>query len=257
MNKQKFQILVSSVNYNYNTEYYKTINYLIINQILDNSDIKNKENIYSYKDKGLSKSRNIAISKSSSEICLISDDDVRFKDDIEIIITEAFKNNPKVDIITFQIQTPNKQPYKSYKVNSFYHTKKTIMGVSSIEIAFRRKEIINNKIQFDENFGLGTKYPTGEEIIFLSDALNKGLKILYIPIPIVIHPIESSGKNYDNDKLIMAKGAMFYRLFGFFGYPISVLFTLKKATYSLKYNYIEFVKLMFHGILNYKDNKNA
>jgi len=214
--------------------------YLVINQISPN--------------KGLSKSRNQAIEQNSSDIALISDDDLEYKEDIEKIILEAFTNNSNADIITFQVQTPDGLAYKQYKPNSFWHTQKSIMSVSSVEIAFKKASIEKGSLRFDEKFGLGSDFPTGEEIIFLSDALKMGLKILYIPIPIVVHPQESSGKNYDNPKLIEAKGAMFYRLFSFLGYGASWLFTLKKYK-SSPYSKMQFFALMHKGIRNYRSIK--
>ncbi len=205
-------------------------------------------------EKGLSKSRNQAIAKNSSDIGLISDDDLEYKEDIENIILEAFTKNSDADIITFQVQTPDGLAYKKYKADSFWHTQKSIMSVSSVEIAFRNSSIKEKALTFDERFGLGSDFPTGEEVIFLSDALKMGLKILYIPIPIVIHPLESSGKNYDNPLLIQAKGAMFYRIFSFLGYGASLLFALKKYK-SSPHSLMHFFALMSEGIRNYRSIK--
>ena len=248
----RLQILISTVDDKIKLENINKLNTIVINQLINKKkSVYRLPNIFSYSEKGLSKSRNKAIEKSDAEICLISDDDVQYKNDIENIILRSFLNNKDADIITFQIETPDGKKYKNYKKESFWHTKKTLMSVSSIEIAFRRESIINNNIKFDENFGLGTSFPTGEEIIFLTDALKKGLKILYIPIPIVIHPLESSGKDYDNEILIKAKGAMFYRIFGNLGYIVSVIFAFKKYKLS-KYSFLKFTNLMFKGILMYK-----
>ena len=133
---------------------------------------------------------------------------------------------------------------------------KSIMKVSSIEIAFRINSIKIKNLKFDEKFGLGTNNPTGEEAIFLSDALKQGLKILYIPLPIVFHPKESSGGMFkDNPKLIRAKGAMFYRIFGIWGYLVSFLFALKKYRMS-NYKFFKFLTYMLEGINKYKKEIN-
>jgi len=234
------EVLISTMNSKFQK---RNINlevpYLIIDQLREKGE------------KGLAKSRNRAISLAKKDICLISDDDLEYSDDLEDNIINSFQNNIEADIITFCVQTPDNKPYKRYKEKSFWHTKKTIMRVSSVEIAFRLDSINRANLRFDERFGLGSNFPTGEEIIFLSDALDKGLKILYIPINIVTHPIESSGKNYENIKLIEAKGAMFYRLFGFLGYAVSYLFAYKKAKES-PYSLIEFYKLMINGIIKFR-----
>ena len=250
-----FQILISTLNGMFlNRSIIVLSKYILINQSKERLLPNKNNNIYNFNERGLSKSRNRAIEIADADICLISDDDLDYSAEIEQLITDAFKKNSDADIITFQIKTPDGKMYKNYKPNAFWHTKKTLMRVSSVEIAFRLKSIHDGGLKFDEYFGLGAEFPTGEEIIFLTDALKKKLKILYIPIPIVIHPIESSGKNYDNITLIKAKGAMFYRIFGNIGYIISVLFAYKKYKYSifsLKY----FIVLMFKGIKNYRSTQ--
>jgi len=224
---------------------------LIINQYDITPTKSNLKDFFNFKERGLSKSRNHAIDLCESDICLISDDDIKYMSDIEKTIIHAFKEYPSADIITFQIQTPEGNPFKEYSEKSFWHTKRTIMHVASVEIAFRHHPIVDTQLKFDERFGLGSKYPTGEEIIFLADALNRGLKILYLPIAIVIHPKESSGSNYNNPKLIEAKGAMFHRIFEWKGYFISALYAYKKYQKS-PYNLSHFYKLMYLGIQDYK-----
>ena len=127
------------------------------------------------------------------------------------------------------------------------------MNVSSIEITFKLKSIQNANIKFDEEFGLGTEMPTGEESIFLVDAYKKKfLKILYVPIPIVIHPLESSGTEWNNEKMIKGKGAMFGRMFGKFGYFFNLLFSLKKySLYKKEHSFVVFFGMMNDGLSNF------
>jgi len=205
-------------------------------------------------ERGLAKSRNMAIESAEGDICLISDDDLEYIDTLKESIVDSFTKYRDADIITFSIRTPDGRAYKSYKDKEFWHTKKSIMRVSSVEIAFRLDSIRDRGLKFDERFGLGSNFPTGEEIIFLSDALDRGLKILYLPIDIVVHPIESSGKNYESKSLIEAKGAMFYRLFGALGYGVSALFAYKKYRES-PYSLIEFYRFMVNGISNFRRDR--
>lgn len=236
------------------------INYIIINQIADKnitlSNIclnknRNDVKIYNYYEIGLSKSRNRAIEKSTGDICLISDEDVVYKRDAYKHIISAFEKNPKADIITFQIETPEGAKFKEYENIVYFHNLRTLGKVSSIEIAFRREVVIKNNLKFDEDFGLGTIYCGGEEIIFLMDAYKKGLKILYFPIPIVIHPYDSSGKTYTRE-IIVTKGALFGRIFGPKAFFINILFAIKKYyKYKDRMSFIEFNKLELLGTLRY------
>ena len=214
-----------------------------------------QENLFEYAERGLSRSRNHALSHAAGEICLLSDDDLYYKENIESLIIQAFEENPTADIITFQIETPEGKPFKNYKTEPFWHTKRTIMRVASVEMAFKRNAIEESHLRFDENFGLGAEFPTGEENIFLSDALDKKLKVLFVPLPIVIHPLESSGKDFNNVKLIQAKGAMFERIFGLSGYGVSFLFALKKYKLS-SYSLFGFFGLMMQGTKRYHKLKS-
>lgn len=249
-----FEILVSTIDDRcFKLENKIPFNVLFINQLIKKKKSNFvKDNLFSYAGKGLSKSRNKALEKATGSVCLISDDDVSYKENIDKILLGYYDEFPHADIITFQIETPDGGQFKKYKDKVFWHNERTIMRVSSIEISFKRDSIVEKKITFDEEFGLGAKFATGEEVIFLHDALKKGLKILYVPVPIVIHPKESSGGNFkDNPSLIKAKGAMFYRMFGWKSFFISLLFSFKKYRLS-GYSLIKFYSFMAEGKKEYK-----
>jgi len=246
----KFELLISTTNNRKCQQTNPPTPCIIINQIIDPSIKKHcrEKNVFTFYEKGLSKSRNRAISLSTADICLISDDDVEFLDDIEEKIIKAFKKYPDADIITFQVKTPEGNDYKNYPKGSFVHNKRTILKVSSVEIAFKKSSVIANNLKFDEHFGLGAMFPTGEEAIFLSDALKAGLKIVYEPIPIVIHPQESSGKNFHQQNFFIAKGALFYRLFGIHAYWIGIIFLLKKRKLFSHFTFLSTISLLYSGI---------
>ncbi|AOV97389.1 hypothetical protein A9798_10770 [Edwardsiella hoshinae] len=226
---------------------------LLINQshFTSESQIDNVRMI-SCLERGSSNSRNKALEYSSGEICLIADDDVAYVDDLENIISDAFKKNPSADIITFQIKTPDGSKFNDgYLCKKKWHSWRTILKCASIEIAFRRNSIMSNNLKFDTRFGLGSKYKVHDEIIFLKDALDLGLKILYIPIPIVIHPKESSGTDF-TPELIVSKGAAFIRLFGIKGFLFDVFFAIKKhQVYMSQCNFLVFLKKIISGSLKF------
>lgn len=228
---------------------------LIINQSNNmNNFNEGKVRMYNFNEVGLSRSRNRAIENAEGEISIIADDDIKYKLGSFDIIRDKFNANPEADIITFQVETPDKKPYKGYSNNEFWHNKRTIMKVSSIEIAFRSKKVLESGIRFDENFGLGSKYQSGEENIFLLDCLNKGLKVKYVPIPIVIHDVESSG-SLRSQSSIYSKGALFTRLFGWKSNFINFIFVFKK--YNLYKNTFPFqnvIKWIYQGSIDFKKN---
>lgn len=167
----------------------------------------------SFNEYGLSKSRNRAIHHATSDIALIADDDVSFCENYENKIKTAFDQFPDADILTFKILTPSGQPYKNYSEEAFKHTRSSIFKVSSVEIVIKLDKVREAQLQFDEQFGLGSTYPSSEEMIFLNDALDKGFNMYFIPEYIVCHPVESSGKVLD-ESFFRSKGALVRRLYG-------------------------------------------
>ena len=221
-------------------------------------DIRSNTKVIQMYDNGLSKSRNCLLNHVYEGICLIADDDVDFTDNFYEQIMESYRLYPDADIITFQIKTPEGEPFKQYSTKNYIHTKKTLMRVASIEITFRANVIHENKLFFDEDFGLGSIYPTGEETIFLCDAIDKQLKLLYSPMPIVIHPKEHSNASYSID-LFKAKGAAFIRIFGLtLGTLIILLFTLKKYNdFKKEFSFLKsFITMFKSGFIYYKEQKN-
>lgn len=108
----KIEVLISTMNLKEPETLLKEMNvqtpYKIINQVKEIKQIKDK-NVYSYQEKGVSKSRNRALQKAEAEICIIADDDVKYVDNYEKIILEAYKKYPKADIIVFKIKSLDKE----------------------------------------------------------------------------------------------------------------------------------------------------
>lgn len=192
-------------------------NAIIINQC-DKDDYNEKKiedgyvRMISVKDRGLSKSRNLAIDNSNSDICVIADDDLKYKNQYRKIITDAYKKYEDADIIAFDVPSTNKdRPTSSLKEGKvdFLHS----MKIASFQITFKRKSFIDQNIRFNELFGAGSKYTCGEENILLTEAIKKGLKVYFVnkDIAIVDHN-ESTWFNGFDEKLFRTKGAMFYQM---------------------------------------------
>lgn len=180
--------------------------------------------------KGLSYSRNIAFNYIREETTYItfSDDDCWYPSVMVAKINEIVYND--MQCVCFRIFDPQKNLfYKNYNINPINGLSKfQTLKVSSIEI-FLPKSIIENKVKFDEKFGLGTSYPSGEENIFLFDLLKNNYNINYYPDIIVFHEIPIwANKEY----IFKGKGALFTRLYN---KPIALILVL---IYSFKkFNY--------------------
>ena len=175
---------------------------------------------------GLSSSRNLAVSLCETDLAVICDDDLDFTNGLYEKLLSVHNSNSDT-IITTKIRTPAGSGYKVYSKHPHKHSKATLVKVSSVEISFKVAELKKVGLKFDENFGLGTDCPSGEENIFLFDALHAGLTARFIPEFTVIHQPESSNSVLTPDKMPFKK-KLFERLFPYTHLMVKSLFYLRK-----------------------------
>lgn len=210
------------------------LNLLIINQTKKGAECESKFDnirvINSY-ETGLSKSRNLALKNAIGDICLIADDDVEYIKEFQDIIKHTYQCNAKVSIVTFKIDTYTGKSYKTYpKGSKELFSRKDIKPTSSIEITFKREDVIKNNIIFNTLFGLGGCFTAGEEYLFLKDALDCNLSIYFENEYIVKHPLKRSTSNMASDDYISTLAATNYLDFKNFSY----LILMKYMWYLLK-----------------------
>ena len=205
-------------------------------------------------DRGLSKSRNLAISKASAEICILCDNDVVYVDGYEKIIVDEFEKHPDADIIVFYIKRKEKPVpnYKEERVMDYL----SVLKIFSPEIAFRRERI--SDISFDTDFGAGSgKYIMGEENIFLYDALKKKKKIYYVPIQIAqLKDVESTWFSEYNEKFFVSRGANYAAMSKVWSHALIWQFAIrKKGLYIDKLTILQALKFMYRGRKEYLNRK--
>lgn len=164
-------------------------------------------------ERGLSRSRNLAIANSWGDICLISDDDEVFEDNYEELIQKGYNSLPDAGVIAFAINDGHHIFSPETKKLGF----KTILRSNSPQITFKR-ELINQKgIAFDTKMGSGTGNGGGEEIKFLLDCRKNGFKMYYHPYCITtVHQNESQWFHGYTDAYFVNFGWTSRRLFGSF-----------------------------------------
>jgi glycosyltransferase involved in cell wall biosynthesis len=207
---------------------------VIVNQFstdeerLAEADVRDNVRIFDYRERGVARSRNRALDHAEGTIAVLCDEDTRMVAGLAERVERAFADDPRADILTFKVRTPEGAPYKRYPRARRRHNWLSIVGVSEVEIVFRVDAIRRHGLRFDERFGLGSLFPSGEGNILLADALSHGLTVDYVPEDIVVHPFESSGKRFEDHALLYSKGALFRRMFGASGSLVSRAFILAK-----------------------------
>lgn len=212
--------------------------------------------VLSTDEMGLSKSRNLALKNATADICVIADDDMTYHDDYAQLISQAYTDHPEADIIAFQVKRyGNTKREKQFRVEPHWENYLSSMKISSVEITFKRKSIIDKNIYFNENIGAGTDFPNGEESTFLYAALHEGLKILYLPIEIGVVDISESSwhRGYD-EKHFKAIGARYYNMTNKFYWLLILQFALRKySEYKDESSMWVAISKMYNGKKEYKN----
>ncbi|NQN91010.1 glycosyltransferase [Streptococcus suis] len=207
-----------------------------------------------YSDRlGLSASRNDAIAQAEdSAICQIADDDLVFVDQYESIVEKAYQEFPDADIIAFfvdhEVDKLSKTPLKKGRI---FHL--ASMKISSVQICFKKSSLTQNKIEFDERFGIGAMYGSGEENILLFDALKKGLKIYSYPVKIATLKDRPSQWDRSNTPEVCKKrGAIYKRMSPKLYWLLILQFAIRKRKMMLpEISIIDNIKYMFEGATNF------
>jgi len=216
------EVLISAMNQKDSSIFKRTniqSNALMINQSNDENYWEERQKygllrIFSSKERGLSNSRNMAIEKACGKYALLCDDDELLYDEYPQIIEKAFEDNPKADIICFQVKYNTKKYSNKAKKLGFLSSLK----ISSVQICLKIEAIKKKGITFDPNFGAGTPIGSGEENIFLYDCLKKGLYLYYVPICIgEVAQNNSTWFKGFNQLYFFNRGRIIRRMMGFIG----------------------------------------
>ncbi|OXB05047.1 glycosyltransferase family 2 protein [Flavobacterium pectinovorum] len=224
-NDTDVEILISTMNRNsldfllpmFPISHFSNFSILIINQTTSEtiltSGFPNVRVINSFEN-GLSKSRNLAFENAIGKILVIADDDVVYQEGFIGKIINAYNKFPHAAVINFCAINSDGNLMKNYPsqskkdLNTF-----DILNTSSIEITLNKSILEQEKIRFDENFGLGAIFEMGEEAIFLFDFKKKNKKLLFEPQIIVKHENLSSSDKKSIPERYYIQGALFTRIF--------------------------------------------
>lgn len=240
---QDLEILVSTMNRNsldflipmFPFCHFSKFSILVINQTDNNnllfSDFSSVRVINSL-DKGLSKSRNLALKNAIGKIVLIADDDLIYKEGFDSKIIQAHNQYKNKAVVSFCIEKPN-----GLLLNKYSSIAKTdlslveLFNVLSVEISINKSILDKTGIRFDESFGLGSTFKMGEEAVFLSDIKNKKQQITFVPSVIAVHPEISSNDRLDFLERYYIQGAFLSRVAGT-GYLVNLII---KIFFDLKH----------------------
>lgn len=157
---------------------------------------------------GVAHNRNLALDAASAPIVLESDDDVSYTPEMLQQVIDAFDARPECDFLAFKYHSKsNPRPYPDKECDLRNPPKGYFIG--GVEMAFRLRPIRKAGIRFNELFGIGAEFPSGEEDLFLNDVIKAGLNARFVPLTIVIHESSSTCmRESASPSFIRTKGAI-------------------------------------------------
>ena len=140
--------------------------------------------------RGLSRARNAALALASSPWLHFPDDDCTVAPDILARVAEALARSPRAGFIAARVRTP-----AGGVVMKGMGSGERVLACASDTLAtvmspglFVAARVLERCGGFDERFGVGAKWPSGEESDLLFRAFAAGETGLYAPAAVVTHP---------------------------------------------------------------------
>ena len=176
----------------------------------------------------------MAIKYADGDICQICDDDQTVIEDGEDIICDVYKKHIDKGAICFALKREDCD--KKYPESERNMTFKQILKTNSLQITFRRKDVMEKRIVFDTCLGSGTGNGGGEENKFLFDCKKAGIKLFYSPQIIgTVLPSDSQWFKGYTDTFMRNQGWACRRILGF---SVGFLYCLRYG-YSHRHRYEE------------------
>lgn len=208
---------------------------IIINQCdcLQQEEIEYKGHcvrFFSFPERGIGKSRNEAILRADSDICLFSDEDIVYESGYEQVIVEEFEKNKDADMILFNISVEEER--RTYHITERKRVHWYNCGrYGAVSFAIRRDSLLASGVTFSLLFGGGAKYSNGEDSLFLKEFMDKGYKVYTAPVTIGREQAgESSWFAGYNEKFFHDRGVLYHYLYGKMAVAFSLRFLLAHKT---------------------------
>ena len=199
--------------------------------------------------RGLSKSRNMALQNAQGDICIFCDDDEYFETNYSETILSAFQTYANYAIIAFRLNYER----KNFPNKVCYYNRFTSGRLSSAQIAFRRVPILQKNILFDIKLGSGTGNGGGEENKWLYQLLSKSdIKAIYTPT--LIASIQSSNSMWFhgyNQTFFINYGWTSRQIYGWFLGALYIIYHVLThcKLYSPQHTIIKIIQYMFIGYM--------
>lgn len=234
------------------------INQCVRNEMVEFEYEQNRIKWFSFNERGVGLNRNNALMRATGDILLFADDDVVYVDNYQFLIQEYYRKNPKADVVVFNFKVSrNGSEAKDIVKKDEKLGRRGIMRYGTYAITAKNEALTMKNINFHRRFGGGAKYSCGEDTLFLSDCLNKKLKIYACKETLgeVNHQESTWFKGY-TEKYFFDKGVLYYCLNGKWAKFISLYHCVKHRKTYKEYGWVNAYKTMRMGIKTAKNGWN-
>jgi glycosyltransferase involved in cell wall biosynthesis len=199
--------------------------------------------------KGLSIARNVGLSLADGDIIAFPDDDCCYSANVLELVSKHFLENASYHIISTNSQA-------SIRDNSKYHSAPSsirelnVWNIFSTIISFtlfiRNNEI--NILKFDESFGVGAQFGSGEETDLILRLIKEGAKGCYFPDVMVFHPVNKINSIERGYKYALGFGALHRKHFNLWAIKAHfILYTLSSLLKILLFRDIKMNYFLLKG----------
>ena len=169
--------------------------------------------VISRAERGVGLSRNTALENAKEEIVLFSDEDIVYDEGYAGKITEAFEQNKDADLLLFNVRV-SEERRTYWNEDRKKITRMNCGRYPAYSIAARREAVMSAGVKYSLLFGGGAKYSNGEDSLFLTDCLRKGLRIYAVPVEIGEETYrESTWFHGFTEKFFFDRGVLFAFLY--------------------------------------------
>ena len=207
-------------------------------EVFEVYDINNsKAKFVTTSTSGLSKNRNIAISK----------------------IIEEFKNHPKADAIKFNINCISKRKIAMESIKEFHKpSRKEVTSWGVVGLVIKTDVLKEKSLKFNERFGAGVENFCGEDSIFLQEIFKKKVNLYASPKFIAeIDQTDSTWFEGHNEKFFTVGGMVLNEIYPLLSYVLVIRSAYKAAKRKTSdLSFWQILKCYYKGIIkNAKERK--
>lgn len=196
-------------------------------------------------ERGVGLSRNTAMMRATADILLFADDDIVYCDNYEQLVLDAFRENPKADVILFNFESLN--PDRPEAITKKTHRLRwyNCLRYGAFRIAIRREALLRKNLSFSLLFGGGARHSAGEDNLFITNCTQARLRVIaYTAVLGTVRQEESTWFRGYDEKYYRDRGALFAAMYGRWAKMALIAFECKR----IRKGFLNRLKFEFDGV---------